>query len=142
MHSLRAIFALAEESFSVPIELFTSPLLMPGPQPEHDGVRERGHGGGGGGQRDQQRVHHLQRRAVLQVPAVLPLPVVPPLLTSILVVINPTFYRDCGAGCRCSRRSLTSRTGWGCPTPPWPAASPCAGSCSTSPSGLLTQLHL
>ena len=43
---------------------------MPGPQPEHDGVRERGHGGGGGGQRDQQRVNHLQRRAVLQVPAV------------------------------------------------------------------------
>ena len=108
---------------------------MPGPQPEHDGVRERGHGGGGAGQRDQQRVHHLQRRAVLQVPAVLPLPVVPPLLTSILVVINPTFYRDCGAGCRCSRRSLTSRTGWGCPTPPWPGAWPCAGSSSTSPSG-------
>ena len=46
---------------------------MPGPQLKHDGVRERGHGGGGGGQRDQQRVHHLQRRAVLQVPAVLPL---------------------------------------------------------------------
>ena len=91
----------AEKSFSAPKELFTSPLLMPGPQPEHDGVRERGHGGGGGGQRDQQRVHHLQRRAVLQVPAVLPLPVVPPLLTSILVVINPAFYRDCGAGCRC-----------------------------------------
>ena len=82
MNSLRAIFALKrplvrQKNFSQP------PLLMSGPQPEHDGVRERGHGGGGGGQRDQQRVHHLQRRAVLQVPAVLPLPVVPPLLATV-----------------------------------------------------------
>ena len=68
---LREPLSLSLKSHLVRQKNFSqSRLVMPGPQPEHDGVRERGHGGGGGGQRDQQRVNHLQRRAVLQVPAV------------------------------------------------------------------------